>query len=157
MGFSRVSRAQRARIFFWSLQKSVRLLWISCLFESLTGVFEVSSAACRAFLIKPFVLIGGVFSPGPGARHARILFVGAFKVTYFRSRLLFSFVLWISCAAAVISSCEPFNSGRRNRYVMLWIGNPCHLRLLLSGASRRNWAHAGGCALPCAVLRCGKM
>ena len=71
--FARVMRAQRARFFFSPLQKRVRLLWISCVSGSLTGVFEVSSAARTAFLLKSFVWIGSVFSPEPGTRHARIL------------------------------------------------------------------------------------
>ena len=68
------SCARSARDFFFSpLQKRVRLLWISCVSGSLTGVFEVSSAARTAFLLKSFVWIGSVFSPEPGTRHARIL------------------------------------------------------------------------------------
>jgi hypothetical protein len=122
LGFPEFSRAARSIFFFLVTSNECSpVVDFMFFFRSLTGVFEVSAAACTAFLIKPFLLIGSVFFSLDPAWHARILFVGAFKVTYFRSGLLFSFVLWISCARAVMSSCEQFNSGRRNRnrYVML--------------------------------------
>ncbi len=96
------SLARSALDFFSpSLQKSVWLLWTSCLFGSLTRVVEVSSAVSTAFLIKSCVLIGCVFYTGPGARHARIFLFGAFEVFSTCIACLLCAMDFVCCAVVV--------------------------------------------------------